>query len=58
MSYLSDWRLQKALARLVGSRQSVQQIAKESGYQSPAAFTRAFTAKFEVSPSKYRQSSA
>lgn len=58
MSYLSDWRLQKALASLDGSRQSVQQIAKESGYQSPAAFTRAFTAKFEVSPSKYRQISA
>jgi len=58
MGYLSDWRLQKALAQLDGSRNSVQQIAKESGYQSPAAFTRAFTAKFDISPSKYRQLSA
>ena len=56
MAYLSDWRLQKALAQLDGSRQSVQEIARKSGYQSPAAFTRAFTAKFDVSPTTYRQS--
>ncbi len=58
MSYLSDWRLQKALASLDGTRQSVQEIAKESGYKSPAAFTRAFTAKFDISPTKYRQMTA
>ncbi|RMF10818.1 MAG: AraC family transcriptional regulator [Alphaproteobacteria bacterium] len=56
MSYLSDWRLQKALALLDESRHSVQQIAAQTGYQSPAAFTRAFSGKFGVAPSAYRQS--
>lgn len=55
MSYLANWRLQKALALLDGSRGSVQEIAGQIGYQSPAAFTRAFTAKFGTSPSDYRR---
>lgn len=55
MSYLADWRLQKALALLDQSRGSVQEIAGQIGYQSPAAFTRAFTAKFGSSPSDYRR---
>lgn len=58
MSYLSEWRLQKALALLEGSRQSVQQIAAETGYQSPGAFSRAFSGKFGVAPSAYRKKSA
>ena len=57
MAYLSEWRLQKALSLLDGSRASVQQIAVQSGYQSPAAFTRAFTAKFGTSPTNYRRQS-
>ncbi len=56
MAYLTDWRLQKALALLETNRISVQQIASETGYQSPAAFTRAFTAKFGVTPTQYRRS--
>jgi transcriptional regulator GlxA family with amidase domain len=54
MSYVSDWRLQKALAMLDESNWSIQEIATRSGYQSPAAFTRAFAAKFATSPTKYR----
>ena len=46
MAYLSNWRLQKALSLLDDSRCSVQQVASQTGYQSPAAFTRAFSAKF------------
>ncbi|MEP5295363.1 MAG: AraC family transcriptional regulator [Paracoccaceae bacterium] len=56
MSYLSDWRLQKALSLLDNQRCSVQQVAEQTGYQSPAAFTRAFSGKFGVAPTKYRQS--
>lgn len=56
MAYLSDWRLQKALAMLDDSRTSIQQVATHTGYQSPAAFTRAFTGKFGVSPRDYRRS--
>ena len=55
MSYLTDWRMQKALAFLDGGKDNVQKIALETGYRSPAAFTRAFTAKFGETPSSYRQ---
>lgn len=54
MSYLSDWRLQKALFLLDESNIPVQQVAERIGYQSPAAFTRAFAGKFGLSPSQYR----
>lgn len=58
MAYLSEWRLQKALALLDGSRSSVQQVAVQAGYRSPAAFTRAFAAKFGQSPTEYRRRTA
>lgn len=58
MGYLSEWRLQKALALLDQSRCSVQEVASRSGYQSPAAFTRAFAAKFGASPTEFRRASA
>lgn len=50
MSYLSEWRLQKALSLLEDTGCSVQQAAAGTGYQSPAAFTRAFTTRFGYSP--------
>jgi AraC-like DNA-binding protein len=56
MSYLSDWRLQKALSLLDDSQWAVQHIAAQAGYQSASAFTRAFTIKFGQSPTEYRQS--
>jgi AraC-like DNA-binding protein len=55
MAYLSEWRLQKALAMLDDTRSSVQQIAVEAGYQSPAAFTRAFASRFGAPPRDYRR---
>jgi len=55
MSYLADWRIQKALLLLDKSKISVQQIASKTGYQSPAAFTRAFATKVGITPSQYRQ---
>lgn len=58
MAYLSEWRLQKALALLEDSKASIQQVAGHAGYQSPAAFTRAFTGKFGLSPRDYRRISA
>lgn len=58
MSYLADWRLQKALALLERSRSSVQEIAGHIGYSSPAAFTRAFAGKFGIAPSEYRRRAA
>ena len=56
MSYLSQWRLQKSLELLTDNKKSIQQVAFDAGYQSPAAFSRAFNDKFGVSPSGYRLS--
>ncbi len=55
MTYLTDWRLQKALSSLSEAGSSVQQIAGQAGYQSAAAFTRAFTSKFGIPPTEYRR---
>lgn len=54
MAYLSEWRLQKALSLLDDSRISVQQVATQTGYQSPSAFSRAFQCKFGCAPKDYR----
>ena len=54
MSYLSDWRLQRALALLSQSRINVQSVAEKVGYLSAAAFTRAFSHKFGAPPSDFR----
>lgn len=54
MTYLADWRLQKSLAMLGETRHPIAQVANKTGYQSPAAFTRAFHCKFGISPKKYR----
>lgn len=56
MSYLSDWRLQKALVLLSDARCSVNQAALQIGYRSPAAFTRAFAGKFGKPPTEFRRS--
>jgi transcriptional regulator GlxA family with amidase domain len=58
MAYLSDWRLQKALALLDTSRASVKQVAGQTGYRSPAAFSRAFSGRFGLTPSEYRRNPA
>lgn len=55
MSYLSEWRLQKALSLLEDKQCSVQQAAAGTGYLSAAAFTRAFTARFGHSPREFRR---
>ena len=55
MSYLADWRLQRALALLGRSGFSVQEVANKVGYRSAAAFTRAFAQKFGAPPSAFRQ---
>ncbi len=55
MAYLAEWRLQKALTLLDDSRTSVQNVSNQIGYQSPAAFTRAFSKRFGESPSQYQK---
>ncbi len=58
MSYLADWRLQRALVLLGQPRVSVQEVAARVGYLSAAAFTRAFSQKFGAPPSDHRRGEA
>jgi len=54
MAYVTEWRLQKALARLSSSKASVKEVAAQAGYQSAAAFARAFAQRFGIPPTDTR----
>ncbi len=56
LTYLAMWRLQLASRRLLTSRDTILQIALDVGYQSEAAFSRAFKREFGSSPGAYRTS--
>lgn len=56
MTYVTDWRLQKAMARLIETDASVKEVASSAGYLSAAAFTRAFSHRFGISPTNARDS--
>ena len=57
MAYLTRWRLQLGAQMLVSTSHSVAQIAPEVGYESEAAFNRAFKREFTVPPARYRSQS-
>ncbi|MFO1206543.1 MAG: AraC family transcriptional regulator [Burkholderiales bacterium] len=56
MTYLTDWRLELAAESLRTTSRSVLQIAGEVGYESEAAFNRAFKRRFDRPPAAYRRS--
>jgi AraC-like DNA-binding protein len=55
VNYLTEWRLQRAIAALSTSRHPIGKIARECGYSSPAAFTRAFIKHFGRTPKAFRR---
>ncbi|MTH95964.1 AraC family transcriptional regulator [Roseibium sp. RKSG952] len=55
-AYLRTWRLDKAAEALLHSSAPIDAIAQRVGYASKEAFTRAFQAKFDLSPSAWRTS--
>lgn len=55
MAYLADWRLELAAESLRTTNRSVLQIADEIGYDSEAAFNRAFKRRFDAPPARYRK---
>ena len=57
MAYLTDWRLELGAEALRSSSRSVLQVAAEVGYESEAAFNRAFKRKFGSPPAQYRRAS-
>jgi AraC family transcriptional regulator len=54
-SYIIRVRLDAAAALLLYSTELVSDIAYRIGYDTPAAFTKAFQKRFGTSPSDYRQ---
>ncbi len=57
MAYLTDWRLELGAEALRSTSRSVQRVALEAGYDSEAAFNRAFKRRFSVPPARYRRES-
>ncbi len=55
MAYLTDWRLEIGAEALRSTSRSVQRVALDSGYESEAAFNRAFKRRFSVPPARYRK---
>jgi AraC-like DNA-binding protein len=55
MTYLTRWRLQLAARSLVRTPKGVAEIAAEVGYESEAAFNRAFKREFGLPPARYRR---
>ncbi len=57
MQYLTYWRMQLAAQRLRESREAVSQIGYGVGYESEAAFSRAFKREFGKGPGEWRRRS-
>lgn len=55
MAYLTRWRMQVARSMLLESDESLATIAERSGYQSEAAFGRAYRRTFGASPGSVRR---
>ncbi len=55
MQYLTSWRMQLASRMLLDSQSSVLSIALRTGYESEAAFGRAFTRLVGMPPAAWRR---
>jgi AraC-like DNA-binding protein len=55
MHYLADWRMQVATEKLRNTNGSLAQVAQIVGYESEAAFSRAFKKAFGVAPATWRR---
>jgi AraC-like DNA-binding protein len=54
IEYLTGWRIQLASERLKSTREPLARIAEAVGYDSEAAFSRAFKREIGVSPGAWR----
>jgi AraC-like DNA-binding protein len=57
IAYLTGWRLRLAAEALTSTPKGVADIAADVGYESEAAFNRAFKRVFRVPPARYRRQS-
>ncbi len=56
MHYLANWRMQVATQKLRNTSASLAQVAEVVGYDSEAAFSRAFKKAFGAAPATWRRS--
>jgi AraC-like DNA-binding protein len=55
MQYLKQWRLGMAAGMLRNRRDNLARIADAIGYESEAAFSRAFKKSYGISPGQWRR---
>jgi AraC-like DNA-binding protein len=55
MSHLTGWRMQLAARALASTSKATSLIAADVGYESEAAFNRAFKREFQLPPARYRR---
>ena len=55
MHYLANWRMQVAAQKLKDTSASLAQVAELVGYESEAAFSRAFKKTFGTAPATWRR---
>ena len=55
LTYLARWRLQLAARKLETTQATVLKVAADVGYESEAAFNRAFKRQFGIPPAQYRK---
>jgi len=58
MQYLTGWRISLAATQLRESNVSIIQVATDVGYESEAAFDRAFKREFGLPPATWRKRAA
>lgn len=58
MTYLTHWRMQVAANRMIETRGKIYTIARDVGYDSEAAFSRAFKRIVGTAPKSWRESAA
>jgi transcriptional regulator GlxA family with amidase domain len=55
LAYVSRWRIQLGARLLETTDDSVLQVALKVGYESEAAFNRAFKRELDLPPARYRR---
>jgi len=55
MQYLARWRMQIAAQELLIGSKSLAAVAEQIGYESEAAFSRAFKREFGMAPAGWRR---
>ena len=58
MQYLTRWRTSLAATQLRESNASITRVATDVGYESEAAFNRAFKREFGLPPATWRKRAA